>query len=225
MRKMLGSLVVSAALLTAGISGCEAATSTDSSESAPGGATLSYHAYSVAEFQIYYESRGRYSRAAFLFSNLDVLGSNSVDYHFRILGYGDGHWYEIDRGFLGDNNFDARCVIYDDLMAPLYTIHFAFSAPYLLEEEDVMYRDFEGLIEYTLIEDEVDEESNTISYQSNTPDKYVLEFIGAKGIDIHDYIDQIEEQVDILSRNYVIMDSGVTRYVSISDSSEEEVEA
>lgn len=197
-----------------------------------GGVTLWLYARSIREFQLAYEANWRNDESRFLFSNFDCLESSSTLYQYRVLGgrY-DGRDFFIDGPYGDSGYFDAWCTVYDEDIHPLYTIHIGFepyygSGPSALEEIHPQYVEFEGPIEYSLIQDAENINTDTISYQSNAPTEYTLEFSTEDGTDIYNYADMIEEQVDILSRNYVIMTDGMTRYIDIPDSSsEEEVEA
>lgn len=221
MRRIWSMAVLPVALLASIAGGCE--TEPSSSPIIMGGTTLRLTTRSIDDFQIIYEGLQDRLEIHFLFSNLDILEHSSALYEFWILGFSRAHYYEIDRHVGGNGWLDAWCQIYSESLSPLYKIHFGlYPNNFSTSEEDPRYLNFEGPIEYTLIEgyESLEGDSNVIAYQSNSPDDYILEFIGENGTDIHNNADQIEEQVDILSRNYVIMDSGMTRYVSISDSSE-----
>lgn len=220
MRRIWSMAVLPVALLASIAGGCE--TEPSNSPVMVGQSRFDMRMHSMEQFQLLYEATPTNPYIHFLFSNLELLGSPSVVYHLWMLGELGSLPYAINMKLGLNAGLNGWTKIYDEYLHPIYTIHFGYAPTVDITTERFPYFfNFEGPIEYTLIEDEADEDSNTISYLSNTPDIYVLEFIGAKGIDINDYTDQIEEQVDILSRNYVIMDSGVTRYVTISDSSEE----
>lgn len=227
-------MVISLAAISFISVGCEG-NNTETFPSLVGESWMGIYARSIEELQLIYEADTNASSVAFMLSNLDVLGSVDVLYHYHSLcGRTESHYYGIDKDAYGMGYIDASAWIYDDDLRLLYTIQIYLYLELNLDlpvdgNEDVIlsFVNFADTLQYDAVESDADSDDNTISYQlTGAPISYTLEFIGADGTDIQDYSTQIEEQVDILSRNYVVMAAGTVRYVIIPESSSgEEVEA
>lgn len=205
-----------------------------------GGRRPRIYAYSLDTFTQAYEANANNTNYSVVICNYDLL---PVPYVFYYMDYGDhgaadDDLSDIETGFHSGGNAEIiiSTTFYDSEYKPLFylevtqLIDFAWRSTDPVDHE--AYRTFGGELSYEHVTEKTEDNRPYWGFTSSSSSRSqafflietagdsasVLEFyIPVDQGDIETYMTDIESYMDILSRNYAVLDNGRTRYVTIEE--------